>query len=82
MPEGAGLQDTRKLYYLKREINTWIMLSLALKNYESLHNTETKHRTGHFRVSGRIGPVAERENFDLINVMSVEVAESIVDKLQ
>ena len=37
------IQDTRKLYYLKREINTWIMLSLALKNYESLHNTETKN---------------------------------------
>ena len=39
--EWYKIQDTRKLYYLKREINTWIMLSLALKNYESLHNTET-----------------------------------------
>ena len=37
------IQDTRKLYYLKREINTWIMLSLSFKNYESLHNTETKN---------------------------------------
>ena len=44
------IQDTRKLYYLKREINTsWIMLSLALKNYERIV-TRTRPREHTVRV--------------------------------
>ena len=30
------IQDTRKLYYLKRTINTWIMLSLAKKSVTAM----------------------------------------------